>query len=445
MNKLFCSVLWFFSIHLFAQTDHDGLTFNRTEFNFQKVENWISTIDTIEVKNTSNKKIFVLKQHYSQEFEVNFPANAINPGETGILAIIYNPKVKGKFYVSIPVYHSASPTPVSITFKGEVLSFDEYASAACPSFTKPHAPLEFEIRIVIQDSLTKRPLANSLIEIEKGESFSQHQTDNLGEYKQNSGIGFCFLYAEHTGYKSKSLLKYFNPKNNKAIIDLAPLAPKEKPIPLFKDTVIIAQKEATLIKTDEHLDFSLSNYKENNIVFLIDVSSSMNVADRMPLLQKAMTQLTKLLRPEDRLTIITYSNEATVKLAGVSGSEQEKIINIIQQLKCGGRTSGGKAIKTAYENAEKNFKKQGVNQIILSTDGGFNGLADSEEELIKLIEKKASEQIQFSVLSFGKNRIGKQLINQLANKGGGFYLYIQNEEGANAKLTETVKLQSEIK
>ena len=445
MKKLLYSLLCFISIDLFAQTDHDGLHFSRTEFDFQKVENWISRIDSVEVKNTSDKKIFLLKQHYPQEFEVSFPSNTINPGETAILAIIYIPKVKGKFNVSIPFFHSASQTPVSITFKGEVLSFDEFASAACPSFTRPHAPLEFDMEILVRDSLTKQPLANSLIEIEKGEIVNQYQTDARGEYKQRSGIGFCFLYAEHPGYKSKSLLKNFNPKNNKAVIDLTPLAPKEKSIPLFKDTVVILQKVITPVKPDEQLNFSLANYKENNIVFLIDVSSSMNMADRMPLLQKAMIQLTKMLRPEDRLTIITYSNDATVKLAGVQGNEQEKIIGVIQQLKCGGRTSGGKAIRAAYENAENNFKKQGVNQIILSTDGGFNGLADTEEELMKLVEKKATEHIQFSVLAFGKNRIGKQLISQLANKGNGFYLFIQNEEDANAKLTETVKLQSKIK
>ncbi len=442
MNKLFFALLLFINVSLFGQTNHDGLQFSRTEFNYGKVENWISTIDTIEVKNISSQRLFLLKQHYPQQFEVSFPSSALNPGETGIIAIIYNPKVKGKFNVSIPVNHSASQTAVDITFKGEVLNFDEYASAACPSFTKPHAPLEFDMEILVRDSVTKQPLANSLIEIEKGESYTQHQTDNNGTYKQRASIGFCFLYAEHAGYKSKSLLKNFNHKNNKVVIDLSPLAPKEKSLQLFKDTIINVKKEIAVVKTEEHPDFSLSGFKENNIVFLIDVSSSMNVADRMPLLQKAMIQLTNLLRPEDKLTIITYANDAQVKLAGVSGSDREKIIAVIQQLKCGGRTSGGKAIKAAYDIAEKNFKKQGVNQIILSTDGGFNGLADTEEELMKLIEKKAGEQIEFSVLAFGKNRIGKQLIMQLANKGNGFYLNIQNEDDANAKLIETLKMQS---
>ncbi len=430
----------------FSQTDHDGLHFSRTEFDFQKVESWISRIDTIEVRNESIQKIFLLKQHYPPEFEVRFPLKSIDPGETGFIEIIYLPKTKGKFNVSIPVFHTASQTPVQLTYKGEILSFDEFANVACPSFTSPHKPLEFDLQILTIDSATKQPLSNTLIEIEKGESFNQHQTDIHGEYKQHSGLGFCFLYAEHTGYKSKSLLKNFNPKNNKVTIELAPLAPKEMPVPIFKDTVALVHKVIPpVVKPDEQSDFSLENYKENNMVFLIDVSSSMNGTDRMPLLQKAMIQLTKMMRVEDRITIITYANEATIKLAGTSGNEQEKIISVIQQLKCGGRTVGGKAIRAAYENAEKNFKPQGFNQIILSTDGGFNGLADTEDGLIKLIEKKASEHIQFSVLAFGKNRIGKQLISQLASKGKGFYLFIGTEEDANSKLSETLKTQTRVK
>ena len=446
MNKFLILFLCFISTLLFAQVSHDGLRFSKTEFDLQKVENWISRIDTIEVRNETSKKIFLLKQHYPQEFEARFPLNGIEPGQTDIIEIIYVPKNKGKFNVSIPVFHSAAATPVQITYKGEILSFDEFANAACPSFTNPHKPLEFDLQILTIDSATKQPLANTLIEIEKGESFNQYQTDAHGEYKQRSGLGFCFLYAEHPGYKSKSLLKNFNPKNNKVTIELASLTPKEKPVPIFKDTVVLVQNIIpSVVKTDEQPNFPLANYKENNIVFLIDVSSSMNGTDRMPLLQKAMIQLTKMMRAEDRITIITYANEATIKLAGVSGNEQEKIISVIQQLKCGGRTSGGKAIRAAYENAEKNFKKEGLNQIILSTDGGFNGLADTEDELMKLIEKKASEQIQFSVLAFGKNRIGKQLITQLANKGGGFYLFIGNEAEANAKLSETLKTQARVK
>ena len=411
---------------MFSQTEHDGLLFNRTEFNFQKIENWISRVDTIEVSNTSSKKIFLLKQHYPQEFQVRFPVNGIDPGQTGIIEFIYLPKSVGTFNVSVPVYHSASLTPVNITYKGEVLSFDEFANVECPSFSKVSLrPVEFGLEISVLDSATKKPLSNSQVEVSEGERFYQLKTDDYGKIKAKANIGYYQVLAEHVGYKSKSIAKHVNPKNNKIDISLPSvteskkiiLPPKDsiitaqkEAIPVLKESIMIAQKEIPIIKPADKSDFSITDYKKNNIIFLIDKSASMNGADRMPLLQEAMIQLAKMTRPEDRITIITYANEAKVMLQGTRGNEHEKIIRIIQQLKCGGRTEGGTAIQTAYKNAEQNFIKDGMNQIILATDGGFNGLAEKEDDLMKLVESKKNKQIRFSVLAFGQNKIGKQVI-----------------------------------
>src|SRR5437660_39496 len=133
MKNILLSYCIFISIKLFSQ---DGLVFSTTEFNFPKTENWISSIDSIEVTNTSKQKIFLLKQKYPREFEVRLPANGIEPGKTEIIEIVYKPSEKGKFNSSIKIFQSASAIPVTITYKGEVLSFDEYADVACPSFSK---------------------------------------------------------------------------------------------------------------------------------------------------------------------------------------------------------------------------------------------------------------------------------------------------------------------
>ena len=162
----------------------------------------------------------------------------------------------------------------------------------------------------------------------------------------------------------------------------------------------------------------------------------------MPLLQPTMKELPGMTTGEDQITIITSANDAKVVLPGTSGNEHEKINDVINQLQCGGRTEGGKAIHTAYKNAEQNFIKGGVNQIIIATDGGFNGISEDEAELMKLVGNKAEDGILLSVLAFGQNRYGKAHINRLANQGKGFYLYIQNEEDARQKLTEAIKSQS---
>ena len=448
MKNILLLFLLFISVPLFAQSIHDGLSFSTTEFNFPKAENWVSSIDTIEVTNTTNKEIHLLKLNDPKGFEIRFPAKSINPGKTEVIEIIFSPKEKGIFNLPFPIYHSASQTPVTITYKGEVLSFDEFALVACPSFSKPNLkPLSCEMEITVVDSVTKKPIANSFLEITKGEFYSHYQTNENGTFKKKTDIGYYVALAEHPGYKSNSIAKHVNPKNKKIIIALHPLEVQQTraaiatPVPIVigikKDTApplpVIAQ------------NFSLADYKKNNIVFLIDKSSSMNKPDCMPLLKTAMTQLANMLRPEDNATIITYANEAKIVLPCTSGRDHEKIIGVIQQLKCGGKTEGGKAIGTAYKNAEENFIKGGMNQIIIATDGGFNGLSENEAALMKLVSDKAKQEIKLSVLVFGQNRYGKAMITRLAKQGEGFYEFIANENDARVKLNETIKLQSKIK
>ncbi|TAL57838.1 MAG: VWA domain-containing protein [Bacteroidetes bacterium] len=449
MSKLRVSILFLFPFHLFSQTMHGGLEFSRTEFNFPKAENWVSRVDTIEVTNSTNKKIHLLKQNDPKWFEIRYPAKSLDPGRTEVVEIIFSPKEKGKFNLSFPIYHSASQTPVNISFKGEILHFDEFSDAACPSFSKPNLkPVDFELEINVLDSATKKPLINSFLEITKGEYFSQHKTDENGTFKQRSSINYHIVLAEHAGYKSRFAAKHINPKNRKITLELPPLL-----VPLTAaSTGSITANPDTASLTDTvvpiataNTTFSLTDYKKNNIVFLIDKSSSMNKPNCMPLLQSAMTQLANMARYEDRITILTYANEAKLVLPGTPGSDHEKIIAVINQLKCGGRTEGGKAIQAAYKNAEDNFIKGGMNQIIIATDGGFNGISENETELMELVGAKVKEEIKLSVLAFGQNRFGKAHLIRLAKQGEGLYIFVSNEEDANLKLTETVRLQSKIK
>ena len=438
MVKRLLFILFTAPLQLTGQVPHDGLEFSRIEFNLSKVESWVSSIDSIEITNITNKKIHLLKQNDPRGFELRFPARSIDPGKTEVIEIIFMPKEKGKFNISFPIYHSASLTPVIITYKGEILSFDEFADAACPSFSKPNLkPVEFELEITVLDSSTKKPLPGSFIEITRGEYFSQHTADAGGMYKRTSGISYYAVLAEHPGYKSRSSAKHVNPKNRKIVIELPQDRPGDRPRLMESDSVL------PLPVPDS--GFSLAGYKRNNIIFLIDKSSSMNQPDCMPLLQAAMIRLAKMARPEDRITIITYSNEAKVVLPGTSGSEREKIITVVQQLKCGGRTEGGKAIYTAYKNAEENFIEGGVNQIIVATDGGFNGISENEAELMQLVETKMNAGIRLSVLAFGQNRYGKAHIARLAKQGEGFYVFIATPEDAEMKLTDTIRLQSKLK
>lgn len=460
MKKLLLLPFLLFSLYSFTQVIHDGLEFSRTELNFRQVQNWISSVDSIEVTNLTAKKIFLLKQKYPREFEVRFPAAGVDPGKSIYIEIVYKPSGRGRFDQSLQLFHSASQTPVTITYKGEVLSFDEFSEVACPSFSKPNLqPVSFELEVTVLDSATNKPLGSSFLEISIGEFYSQHRTDVNGKYSRRSTINYYVILAEHPGYQGRYVAKHINPKNRKIVIALPPLlqsvstptavvaTPSVVLTPPSTPTVTAITTPSTSVAppAPPGTSFSLSEYKRNNIVFLIDKSSSMNKPDCMPLLQMAMTELAKTMRAEDRVTIITYANEARIVLPGTPGNEHEKMIAVIQQLKCGGRTEGGKAIHTAYKNAEENFIKGGVNQIIIATDGGFNGISENETELMQLVSAKLKQDIKLSVLAFGENRYGKAHIQRLAKQGEGFYEFIATPEDAERKFTETIKAQSKIK
>ncbi len=417
---------------LLSQITHDGLEFSNTNFLFPKAENWINKIDTIEVTNTSDKTIHLLRLDDPRFFEIRFPQKPIEPGKTEIIEIIFTPKEKGPFNFTFPFYHSASLAPIQINYSGNIKSFDEFSKQACPSFKNPNLkPALFEMEVLVIDSVTKKSLSYSALEIAKGEYFQKIKTDTNGIFRQNTGVNFYTITADHAGYQTKSISRIFNPKKNKttiALVSFNEITPT--------DSSIITPPEIQNIPTTT---FELSKYKKNNIVFLIDKSSSMNKPDCMPYLQTAMMELAKMMRAEDRITIITYANTSKIVLSGTPGNETKKINSVISELKCGGRTEGGKAILTAYQNAEENFIKHGVNQIIIATDGGFNGLSENEGELMNLVAEYVKKDITLSVLAFGENRYGKAHITRLAKQGEGFYLFVANQDAAKNQLNAAIK------
>jgi len=163
-----------------------------------------------------------------------------------------------------------------------------------------------------------------------------------------------------------------------------------------------------------------------NLVFLLDVSGSMNYGNKLPLLKKALKLLVKQLRDEDRVAITVYAGAAGVVLPSTSGSDRQRIIEALDKLRAGGSTAGGAGIELAYEIAGKNFVEGGNNRVILATDGDFNVGTSSTDELVKLIEEKREGGIFLTVLGFGTGNYKGAKMEQLADKGNGNYAYIDN-------------------
>ncbi len=163
-----------------------------------------------------------------------------------------------------------------------------------------------------------------------------------------------------------------------------------------------------------------------NLVFLLDVSGSMNQPDKLPLLVRSMRLLVDQLGPDDTIAIVTYAGRSGVVLPPVSGSEKPRVLEALAGLQANGSTNGAAGIELAYDLARQHFLPGGVNRVVLATDGDFNVGVSSEGELVRLIEAERASGVGLSVLGFGRGNLADARMEQLADHGDGNYAYIDS-------------------
>lgn len=199
----------------------------------------------------------------------------------------------------------------------------------------------------------------------------------------------------------------------------------------------------------------MSKAPANNLVFLLDVSGSMDYANKLPLVKQSMDLLLENMRPQDRIAIVVYAGAAGLVLPSTSGEERSKISDALTRLQAGGSTAGGAGIQLAYKTAVENLIPGGNNRIILCTDGDFNIGASSDADMTKLIEDNRNKGVFLTVLGFGMGNYKDNRLELLADKGNGNYAYIDdimearkvlvNEMGATLyTIAKDVKLQIEF-
>lgn len=212
-----------------------------------------------------------------------------------------------------------------------------------------------------------------------------------------------------------------------------------------KDSAIYAQKVLDSIEYRKNNpqvgDMNLNGFATNNLVFLLDISSSMKDTNKLPLLKEALVQLLDLMREEDNITLITYSGKAEVVLPPTSVSSQERkdlVLSIIDKLSSDGSSDANKGIRLAYKTIAESIIQNGNNRIIMATDGAFN----VSRRIKKLIKKRAREKdpVRLSVFYFSKKEYThhKELLENLSEIGSGKYRYIQKE---NAKKILVIEAQ----
>ncbi len=234
------------------------------------------------------------------------------------------------------------------------------------------------------------------------------------------------------------------------------------PQPKGEDPFLVSMEVADCPWNKEHqlalvglqgLEIETKDLPPNNLVFLLDVSGSMNNPDKLPLLKSAMRLLVDQLRPEDRVSIVVYAGAAGIVLEPTAN--KGAVLEAIKRLNAGGSTAGGAGIELAYKTAQQSFIEEGNNRVILATDGDFNVGVSSDGALTRLIEKKRESGIFLTVLGFGTGNYKDSKMEKLADKGNGNYAYIDdileakkvlvNEMGGTlVTIAKDVKIQIEF-
>jgi len=193
-----------------------------------------------------------------------------------------------------------------------------------------------------------------------------------------------------------------------------------------KDRLLLVGLQARRIKT--------ADLPPANLVFLIDVSGSMEMPNKLPLVKQSLGLLVNQLRAQDRVAIVVYAGNAGLVLPSTPGDRKGAILSAIEGLEAGGSTAGGAGIELAYRIAKQNFIDGGNNRVILATDGDFNVGATSDGELEQLIEEKRKDRIFLTVLGFGMGNLKDSKMELLADKGNGNYAYIDDLSEARKTL-----------
>ena len=183
-------------------------------------------------------------------------------------------------------------------------------------------------------------------------------------------------------------------------------------------------------------DMQVAQLPPANLVFLVDVSGSMDRREGLPLVQSTLKLLVEQLRAEDKVSLVVYAGSSSVVLEPTAGSDKARIRAAIDQLRAGGSTAGESGIQQAYQQAQQGFIKNGINRILLATDGDFNvGISDFET-LKQLAADKRKTGISLTTLGFGTDNYNERLMEQLADAGDGNYAYIDNLREARKVLVD---------
>jgi uncharacterized protein YegL len=441
---LFVFILSFGS--LFPQSSR-GLEFGEQSYNFGTVKVWDNPPAIFTFENTSFDPLYILAPKTGRNVVVEYPRNRIESGEKGEIRVYFYTENTGNFSEEVLLYSSLSDQPIKLNVKGQIKAMADNALTSCPSFDQNGKiqPQEFVLEGIAVDKITKEPLKNAVIKFAGVESI---YTNARGEFKQKIPVGLYVSLAKAEGYRDLNLMVGVKKDMDKVVYELLPLEvqPLEKDtIPaLVIDTVKPDTQVIAIIDTipDENPNFSIKEYRANNIVFLIDVSGSMKQNGKIDSLKMAMLYMAEELRSVDRISVITFATSTNTVLTNVPGSDKGILIPTINGLQAKGTTNGVLGLEKAFAEAIDQYIEGGNNQVIVVTDGIFNGTNANPQDATRLIKAYNERGIILTVVGFGKDQQAILQMTKMAETGKGSFIPFDTGASARPKLIEEIKSRS---
>lgn len=456
---------------------------SQTTFDLGEISLLNSDIVDFNVENISSESVFLLRIEGEQNVGFQYTSKTFKSGEKEGIRIKLNPDRKGKVERKIKLYFSNNSTPIEITVKAVVKELPKNNRTACPKFGSSLNPptgkaqsvaqiQSFDIILYDSESRDELALLNESREVESKKELARvtesNKIEDIESISTNrekpaasNKIPITRPVREKRPAKKKKARTNPSDRRNAPSIgtilfgkveDTTSVRIEEKEIKnievvqekqqIIKDTILkndlkaIMEPEVVqdLVTKSNLLDQS---YKPNNIVFLIDASTSMREEQKMDILKKAMIELLEPLRDIDFITIVTYSGEAKVVLATSKGNLKDEIAQQIEELKADGSTNAVKGIKKAIQVGKNNFLDDGNNQIFLASDGAFN-IGENNMSLRKKIKKTAKEGLTITVLGIKNDNWTNKSLKEIATLGDGDLIKIKSMRDAS-KVVKSMK------
>ena len=266
-------------------------------------------------------------------------------------------------------------------------------------------------------SVAETPVSTFSVDVDTGSYANVRRMLNAGEMPPQAAV------------RTEEMLNYFR-------YDYPKPEDRARPFSITADMVTTPwNPETRLLRVGlRGYDLPRNERPAANIVFLVDVSGSMSTADKLPLVQCSLALLADRLSPRDRVGIVVYAGAAGVVLEPTAN--RDAIVEALKRLHAGGSTAGAQGIRLAYDVARRTFIRDGINRVVLATDGDFNVGTTDNQALIDLVERERNDGITLTTLGFGTGNYNEAMMEQIADHGNGNYAYIDSPREAEKVLDQ---------